>query len=266
MQVSTMARARDRVCSGPTSSSGSPGCRACPPVTAASPPRQAHVAVRLAAGGRSVACKCAGGGLAASMCPVARVCRGLPGRCLAPIQPEAWAGSRCGSQASAGRTAEGSGERLRRWKLGRSAGLRGSRAFSEAQAARWEPRSVAPAAPAVRLLWAVPVFPPGSSRLRTSQPCWSGESRIRDGTSVQRHKVWGSGCPPGSFQPGRRLPLLSSACCGWVAAGKSKPSSSPFSVVIPRRFVPLCCWSFVSGLKSSPRAGLPLLFICSFHG
>lgn len=113
MQVSTMVRARDRVCSGPTSSSGSPGCRACPPVTAASPPRQAHVAVRLAAGGRSVACKCAGGGLAASMCPVARVCRGLPGRCLAPIQPEAWAGSRCGSQASAGRTGEGSGERLR---------------------------------------------------------------------------------------------------------------------------------------------------------
>lgn len=126
-------------------------------------------------------------------------------------------------------------------KAGAICWLRGSRAFSEAQAARWEPRSVAPAAPAVRLLWAVPVFPPGSSRLRTSRPCWSGESQIRDGTSVQRHKVWGSGCPPGSFQPGRRLPLLSSACCGWVAAGKSKPSSSPFSAVIPRRFVPLCC-------------------------
>lgn len=67
-------------------------------------------------------------GLATSMRVTARVCRGLPGRRRALVQPEPRPAAGAVPRFRCGQTGEGCGERLRQWKLLRSVGVRGSRA------------------------------------------------------------------------------------------------------------------------------------------
>lgn len=102
-----------------------------------------------------------------------------------------------------------------------------------------------------------------SSPLYTWQLCWSldGVKWSRSPCSVLSKAGETSHSPCFHF-PGKEtsltgeFPLGPGQCWseGWTDTGKMKLSSYSFCVVILWLFGPLCCWSFLSGLLSSPGA------------